>query len=84
VTEEFAWQLAVPAPDGVKSPVEVMVPPVAVHVTALLNDPVPVTLAAHCDVCPVVIEVGAAVTVTPVMVNGTLVTVIFAEPETVV
>lgn len=73
--------MAVPAAEGVSSPVEVMVPPVAVHVTALLNDPVPATVAAHCDVCAVVIEVGEAETVTDVMVNGALVTAIGAEPE---
>jgi len=33
---ELAIQLAVPAPDGVKTPAEVIVPPVAVHVTAEL------------------------------------------------
>ena len=38
---EFAMQLPVPAPDGVKTPEEVIVPPVAVHVTPVLNAPVP-------------------------------------------
>jgi hypothetical protein len=33
---ELAMQLAVPAPDGVNTPVDVMLPPVAVHVTAEL------------------------------------------------
>jgi hypothetical protein len=36
VWAEFAVQLAVPAPDGVKTPPDVIVPPVAVHVTAEL------------------------------------------------
>ncbi len=76
--------VAVPAPDGVNRPVGVMLPPVAVHVTAELYDPVPETLAAHCDVCPVLIEVGVAVTPTDVMVNGTLLMLIAAEPETFV
>jgi hypothetical protein len=33
---ELAVQLAVATPDGVKTPADVMVPPVAVHVTAEL------------------------------------------------
>jgi hypothetical protein len=41
-----------------------MVPPVAVHVTALLIDPVPVTVAEHVEVCAVVMEDGAANTLT--------------------
>jgi hypothetical protein len=36
VTEEFALQVPVPAPEGVKRPEPVMVPPVAVQVTAEL------------------------------------------------
>ena len=77
-------QVAVPAPDGVSTPDDVIVPPVAVQVTALLYDPVPATVAVHCDVCAVVIEVGAAETVTDVTVNGALVTVMLAAPETFV
>lgn len=50
MTDELALQVAVPAPDGVKRPVEVMLPPVAVQVTAELYEPVPDTVAAHCDV----------------------------------
>jgi hypothetical protein len=46
----WATQLPVPAPDGVKTPPDVMVPPVAVHVTALLNAPVPVTFAVQAEV----------------------------------
>jgi hypothetical protein len=80
--DEVALQTAVPAPDGVKRPVDVMVPPVAVQVTAVLKVPVPSTVAAHCDVCPVLMEDGDAVTETEVMVNGTLVTLMDAEPET--
>jgi len=33
---ELAVQVPVPTPDGVKTPVDVIVPPVAVHVTAEL------------------------------------------------
>jgi hypothetical protein len=46
-TEELAVQVAVPVPEGVKTPLELMVPPVADHVTALLNAPVPDTVAAQ-------------------------------------
>jgi hypothetical protein len=77
-------QVAVPAPEGVKMPAEVIVPPVAVQVTAVLKEPVPTTVAEHCEVCPVLMEVGNAATVMEVMVNGTLVTEIDAEPETLV
>ena len=84
MTVELALQVAVPAPEGVSRPVEVMVPPVAVHVTAELYDPVPDTVAEHCDVCAVVMDVGEAVTAMDVTVAGTLVTVMDAEPFTVV
>jgi len=70
----------VPAPEGVKRPLELMVPPVAVHVTAELKEPVPDTVAAHCEICPVLIDDGVAVTETEVMVNGTLLTLMEAEP----
>ena len=50
----------------------------------LLNAPVPLTVAEHVDVWPVVIEDGLAATVMPVIVGAGLVTVIAAEPETFV
>ena len=59
-------------------------PPVAAQVTLLLNAPVPLTVAEHVDVWPVVIEDGLAATVMPVIVGAGLVTVIAAEPETFV
>lgn len=68
VWAECAVQVAVPAPDGVKTPPEVMVPPVAVHVTAVLNAPVPATVATQVAVCVVLMETGAATTVTLVTV----------------
>ena len=81
-TAELAVQVPeVPEPDGVKTPPGVIVPPVAVQVTAELNTPVPNTIAAHVEVCAVVMEAGAAATVIEVMVNGALVIVIGAEPE---
>ena len=70
-------------PDGVNTPAEVMVPLVAVQVTAVLNAPVPVTVAEQVDVCEVRIEVGAQVTVTAVMVEEPF-TVTVAEPDLVV
>jgi hypothetical protein len=57
-----------------------MVPPVAVQVTALLYDPVPDTFAEHCDVCPLVIDVGEAVTAIEVTVAGTSVTLMDPDP----
>jgi len=74
-------QVAVPAPDGVNTPAEVIVPPVAVHVTAGLYAPVPVTVAVQVEFCAVVIAEGVAVTATFVIVTGTAVTVTVAEPE---
>lgn len=68
VCVELALHDAVPAPDGVNTPAELMEPPVADHVTAELNDPVPLTVAAHVAVCAVVMEAGVAATVMLVMV----------------
>ena len=75
-----------PAPEGVKTPPEMMVPPVAVHVTAWLNAPVPVTVATQVAVCAVVMEDGVATTETPVTVaeDGAAVTAMLAVPETLV
>jgi hypothetical protein len=83
---EWAVQVPVPAPEGVKMPPAVMVPPVAVHVTAVLNAPVPVTVATQLAVCAVVMEAGFGTTETPVTVTvgGVVVTAMFAEPETFV
>jgi hypothetical protein len=81
---ELAVQVAFPAPEGVNTPPEVIVPPVAVQVTAELYAPVPETVAAQFVVCAVVMEEGVAATVMEVMVNGAEVMVIGAEPETLV
>jgi hypothetical protein len=70
---EWAVQVPVPAPEGVKTPPEVMVPPVAVQVTAELYAPVPVTVATQVAVCAVAIEEGVATTVTAVTVGCTTV-----------
>ena len=79
---DVAVQDAVPAPDGVKTPEELIDPPVAVQVTPELNDPVPVTAAEHVTVCVVEMDDGDAETVTDVIV-GAAVTVIVAEPDLV-
>lgn len=68
--------VAVPAPDGVKTPPEVMLPPVAVQVTALLYAPVPLTVATQVEVCEVPIDEGLATTEIPVTVATTGVDVI--------
>ena len=43
--------------------------------------PVPDTVAAHVDVCPVAMDAGDAETVIPVTVKEEDVTVMFAEPD---
>jgi len=73
-------QVPVPAPEGVKTPPELMVPPVAVQVTPVLNAPVPITVAVHVEFCAVVMLVGFATTVMPVTVGATFVTLMEAEP----
>ena len=77
-------QLPVPVPDGVNTPPAVIVPPVAVQVTAVLKAPVPETVAEHVEVCAVVIDDGTAATVIPVTVADGEETAIFAEPEMLV
>ena len=76
----------VPVPDGVNTPPDVIVPPVAVQVTAVLKAPVPVTVAAQVAVCDVVMEEGVVITETLVTVTtgGVAVIVILAVPETFV
>ena len=73
-----------PVPDGVNTPLGVMVPPVAVQVTLLLNAPVPLTVAEQVEVLSDVMEDGVATTEMPVTVGAGLVTLIAAEPETFV
>ena len=77
----MALHVPAPAPDGVNTPACVMVPPVAAHVTPVLNAPVPATFAVHVDVCAVVIDDGFAATVMPVTVAGAFVMVIADAPE---
>ncbi len=83
-TAEVAVQVAVPGPDGVKTPPEVMVPPVAVQFTAELKIPVPETVAAQVVFCVVVMEGCPTATEIERIVKGAEVTAIFAEPEMLV
>jgi len=80
---DVAVMVAVPAPDGVNTPAAVIAPPVADHVTPVLKLPVPVTLAAHADVCVVAIALGAQLTLTDEMVEtvGEAVTVTAVDPD---
>ena len=71
---------AVPMPEGVKTPVGVIVPLVADQVTAVLKLPVPMTFDVHVDVCVVEIELGRQLTVTDVIAEVTL-AVTVAEPN---
>jgi hypothetical protein len=81
---DLAVMVAVPVPLGVNTPAEVMVPPVADHVTAVLKLPVPLTVAEHALVCAVVIDDGRHETVTEVMVDAAAETATLAEPDLVV
>jgi hypothetical protein len=79
-----AVQVPVPVPDEVKTPLCVIVPPVAVQITAELYAPVPATVATHVAVCAVVMEAGVARTAIEVTVAGggaSAEIVIVAEPE---
>ena len=67
-----------PVPDGVNTPAGVMVPPVAVHVTPVANEPVPLTVAEQVEVCDDVIEDGLATTAMLVTVGPGAVTLIAA------
>ena len=58
----------------------------AVHVTAVLKAPVPVTVATQVAVCAVVMEaeVGTTETLVTVTAGGVVVTAMLAEPDTFV
>jgi hypothetical protein len=60
-----------PTADGVNTPPDVIVPPVALQVTFLLKAPVPLTFATQVVVWELLIEDGFAVTVMPVTVTVT-------------
>jgi hypothetical protein len=69
--------VAVPAVVGVKTPEEVIEPPVADQLTALLNASVPVTVAVQVEVWLVRMEEGEQLTETEEIVE----TVTVAEPD---
>jgi hypothetical protein len=79
---EVTVMVAVPVAVGVKTPDELMVPPVADQVTAELNAPVPCTVAVQVDVCVVRMDAGEQSTETEVMA-GVVVTVTGADPDLV-
>ena len=62
--------VAVPVPEGVNTPEDVIVPSVAPQVTAELYDPVPCTVAVQVDVWVVRIDAGEQSTETEVIVDG--------------
>jgi hypothetical protein len=65
---DVAVQVPVPTPEGVNTPPDVIVPPVALHVTLLLKAPVPLRFARQVAVCEVLIDDGFAITTMPVTV----------------
>ncbi len=71
-------------PGAVNSPLESIVPPLAVHVAAELKLPVPCTVAVHCEVALVAIVDGLHATPTEEIVGGVACTVIIAVPDLVV
>jgi hypothetical protein len=79
---DVAVIVAVPEAVGVNTPEDVIVPPVAVQVTAELYAPVPCTVAEQVDVWIVSMNAGEQTTETDVTVTGT-VTVIVEEPDLV-
>ena len=81
---DVALQVPVPVPVGVNTPAGVIVPPVALHVTLLLNAPLPLTVATQVAVLSEVIDDGFATTAMPVTVGATLVTLMDADPATLV
>jgi len=68
---------------AVNNPPLLIVPPLAVHVTAELKLPVPCTVALHCEVAPGEIVEGLHATETEEIVGGlaTIATVTVAVPD---
>ena len=74
-----------PVASAVSAPVETTVAAAVLddfHVTAGLKSPVPATVAAHCEVAPLCIEVGLQATVTEVMVDAGLTVIAGLVPAT--
>ena len=82
---DVAVQVPVPTLVGVNTPPDVIVPPVALHTTALLLELVPMTFAEQVDVCAMLMEDGVAVTATPVTFgeSGTEAVLMIAVPNLV-
>ena len=74
--------VAGPAAAGVKTPEELIVPPVAAQVTAELKAPAPCTVAEQVDVCVVRMELGEQVTETDA-IDGDALTITVADPDLV-
>jgi hypothetical protein len=70
-------------PGAVKSPLELIAPALAVHLTAVLKPPVPCTCAVHCDVLSGFTVEGLHVAETEVMVDAAACTVTVASPDAV-
>jgi hypothetical protein len=79
---EVAVTVAVPAAVAVKTPDEVIVPPVAVQTTSELTAPVPCTVAAHRLLCPIRTLAGVQTTATE-EITGEADTVTVALPDLV-
>jgi hypothetical protein len=80
---EVAVMVAVPVPAGVKTPDELIVPPVAAQVTAELNAPVPCTVAVQVDVCVIRMAAGEQSTETEVIAGCWPLTATVALPDLV-
>jgi hypothetical protein len=80
---EVAVMVAVPVPVGVKTPDALIVPPVAPHVTAELNAPVPCTVAVQVDVWVIRMVAGEQSTETEVIAVGWPLTATVALPDLV-
>jgi methylglyoxal synthase len=79
---DVAVMVAIPAAVGVKTPDELIVPPVAAQATAELNAPVPCTLAVQVGVCVVRMAFAEQVTETDV-IEGDAFTITEADPDLV-
>ncbi len=71
-------------PGAVNSPLESIVPPLAVQFTVELKLPVPLTVAVHCEVPFVTMVDGLQATPTEEIVGGGAFTVIIAVPDLLV
>jgi hypothetical protein len=82
-SDELAVIFAIPEDAGENTPEELTWPFVAVHVTAELYAPVPVTVAVQEDVCVIKIALGEQATETDVIVGGKMTDTVI-DPEMLV